>query len=76
MIGLIFLVVRMILMTWEQLYVLYLGKSGERVFCFLAIIFRLLDVAYISKILFSFGLLKVKCALSLVLSKAMPPGGY
>lgn len=52
------------------------GKVRGKGFFFLAIIFRLLDVAYISKILFSFGLLKVKCALSLVLSKAMPPSGY
>lgn len=51
------------------------GKVRGKGFFFLAIIFRLLDVAYISKILFSSGL-KVKCALSLVLSKAMPPGGY
>ena len=47
------------------------GKVRGKGFFFLAIIFRLLDVAYRSKILFYFGHHKVKCALSLVLSKAM-----
>lgn len=45
------------------------GKVRGKGFFFLAIIFRL--VAYRSKILFYFGHHKVKCALSLVLSKAM-----
>ena len=48
------------------------GKVRGKGYFFLAIIFRLLDVAYISKILFFFFcLLKVIYALSLVLSKAM-----
>ena len=48
------------------------GKVRGKGYFFLTIIFRLLDVAYISKILFFFFcLLKVIYALSLVLSKAM-----